>query len=269
VAALAAERDDGPVTDALPAPPARQPDVADDFAKGFDPALWITNYLQHWTTPARAEARFSQRPDGVALRIDQDQLDWRAEDAPLRVSNIQTGSFSGPPGSTRGTHRHRPDGLTVRTAVPLKLLWAPRAGRIDVTVRASRDLDCMLAAWLVGSEHESPRDSGEVCIFEIDARQGSTGWTARTGIKAHHDDRLSTTMIETPLTFDASTPHTWTAIWGDGETVIGCNDTVVHRVPQAPNYPMFFMLDLFEIGTPRGEYPKTALLHSMRGWGIE
>ena len=34
---------------------------------------------------------------------------------------------------------------------------------------ASRDQDCMLAAWLVGTEHEDDRAAGEVCIFEIDA----------------------------------------------------------------------------------------------------
>lgn len=254
------------MTSLLPAPPARDPDFSDDFSDGPDAAGWVTGYLEHWTTPDRAAAHCSPAPDGLLLRIDEDQPDWRPEDAPLRVSSLQTGSFSGPVGSTRGTHRHRPDGLTVRTAVPTRLLWAPRSGRIDVTVSASRDPDCMVAAWLVGTEHESPRDAGEVCIFEIDARQAATGWTARSGIKAHHDDRLRTAMVETPLAFDASRPHTWTAIWGDGETVIGCNGTVVQRVPQASDYPMFLMVDLFELGPPHGRYPKTAVVHAVRGW---
>ncbi|WP_261166800.1 hypothetical protein [Microbacterium sp. Marseille-Q6965] len=249
----------------LPAAPARPPDVEDDFADGPDPALWIDRYLEHWTTPDRARGRHAATPDGLALRIEEDQPDWRPEDAPLRVSHLQTGSFSGPVGSTRGTHRHRP-GLTVRTAVPLNLLWAPRAGRIDVVVSASRAPGCMLAAWLVGTEHESPRDSGEICLFEIDGRQGTEGWTARTGIKAHHDDRLTTEMIETPLDFDAGAPHAWAVLWGDGETVIGCDGRVVQRLQQSPGYPMFLMLDLFEIGPPGGSYPKTAFLHSMRGW---
>jgi len=254
------------MTSPLPAPPARDPDLADDFSRGPDPALWVTGYLEHWTTPERAAARFARSRDGLILRIDADQPDWRPEDAPLRVSNLQTGSFAGPIGSTRGTHRHRPDALTVRTPVPTKLLWAPRSGRVDITVSASRDPDCMLAAWLVGTEHTSPRDAGEVCIFEIDARPGPTGWTARSGIKAHHDDRLVTDMRETPLDVDASRPHTWTAIWGDGETVLGCGGRVVQRLRQAPDYPVFLMIDLFELGPPRGRYPKTAVIHSVRGW---
>jgi len=71
-----------------------------------------------------------------------------------RVSNIQTGNYSGELGSSRGTHRHREDGLVVRTEAPVRLLWSPSAGRVDVRVSASRDQDCMLAAWLVGTEHE-------------------------------------------------------------------------------------------------------------------
>src|SRR5690606_38174989 len=100
--------EDEAMTSPLPAPPARDPDLSDDFAGGPDPAFWVTGYLEHWTTAERAAARYSQAADGLLLRIDEDQPDWRPEDAPLRVSNLQTGSFSGPVGSTRGTHRHRP-----------------------------------------------------------------------------------------------------------------------------------------------------------------
>lgn len=250
----------------LPPAPATPPDIQDRFSDGPDPDLWIDGYLPHWTTPERARARYSRRSDGLMLRIDEDQPDWRPEDAPLRVSNLQTGSFSGPLGSTRGTHRHRLDGLRVETETPLRLLWAPSAGRVDIEVSASRDLDCMLAAWLVGTEHRSARECGEVCIFEIDARQAGDHWTARTGIKAHHDERLTTRMTEIDLPFDAGAPHVWTAIWGEGETTIGCNGEIVQRIPQAPDYPMFLMVDLFEIGSPRGVYPKTALVHSARGW---
>lgn len=54
----------------------------------------------------------------------------------------------------------------------------------------------MLAVWLVGTEQFDARDSGEVCLFEIDADAVGDGATrARLGIKAHHDDRLRTEMI--------------------------------------------------------------------------
>jgi hypothetical protein len=255
------------MTSALPSAPDRRPDLDDDFAGGIDPERWVAHYLPHWTTPERSAARYRLTPDGLELRIEEDQLDWRPEDAPLRVSNLQTGTFSGPRGSTVGTHRHRPDGLTVRTETPLRLLWAPSAGRVDVTVSASRDAGCMLAAWLVGTEHLSPADAGEICLFEIDHDAiGATTTTARTGLKAHGDGRLTTDMAEVTLPFDATRPHTWTAIWGGGETTIGCEGHVVKRMPQAPVSPMFLLIDLFEIGPPGGRYPKAATAHRVQGW---
>lgn len=253
----------------LPAPPARPPVFDDDFSRGLDPDRWVAHYLPHWTTPDRSAARYALGSDGLRLRIEADQLDWRPEDAPLRVSNVQTGTFSGPVGSTVGTHRHRDDGLIVRTETPTRLLWAPTSGRVDITVSASTDPGCMLAAWFVGTEHLSSDDAGEICVFEIDAAALGATTTARTGLKAHGDPRLTSDMTEVILPFDASRPHTWTAVWGEGETLIGCEGRLLRRMPQAPVSPMFLLIDLFEIGAPSGAYPKTATVHRVRAWDGE
>ena len=257
----------------FPEMPARTPDFTDDFTTTtLREDLWVAEYLPHWTTPERSRARYEMTgPSGIRLLIEENQLDWRAEDAPLRVSNLQTGVFSGPVGSERGTHRHRPDGLTVRTHTPERLLWAPLAGRVDVTVSASVDEGCMLAAWLVGVESLSPRHSGEICLFEIDSNAiGHCETRARCGLKAHGDDSFATDMDEVVVPLDASKPHTWSVIWGPEGTVIGCEGVVVKRSPSAPNYPMLLMLDLFEIG-PRSAtseaYPKSAYIHSVQAWG--
>ncbi|MGB7450325.1 MAG: hypothetical protein WA892_14530 [Ornithinimicrobium sp.] len=250
----------------LPDPPPRTPDMDDDFSGGLRLELWVDHYLPQWTTPERSAARYDLTPDGLRLRIDADQLDWRVEDAPLRVSNLQTGAFSGELNSRRGTHRHRPDGLVVRTPTPTRLLWAPSAGRVDITVSATRDPGCMLAAWLVGTEHQDEAAAGEVCVFEIDSSAIGATSTARAGLKAHGDPRLTTDMAEVPLPLDASRPHRWTAIWGHGETLIGCEGVVLRHLRQAPDYPLFLMLDLFETGAPCGTYPKTATVHRCRGW---
>lgn len=250
----------------LAPPPAGSPDLDEDFSAGLSSRWWVPSYLPQWTTADRAAARYRLVPGGLELRIEADQPDWRPEDAPLRVSNLQTGTFSGPVGSSRGTHRHRDDDLVVRTDTPQQLLFAPSRGRVDVTVTASRDDGCMLAAWLVGTEHVSDADSGEICLFEIDAEAIGASTRARTGVKAHHDPRMTTDMAEVSIPLDASQPHTWTVIWGDGQTVIGCEGLVIRRIAQAPDYPLFLMLDLFEAGPPAGTYPKIALIHRVRGW---
>lgn len=239
----------------------------EDFAGArLDPGRWVDHYLPHWTTPDRSRARYDLIGGGLRLRIDADQPDWRAEDAPLRVSNLQTAVFSGPAGSTRGTHRHRPDGLEVRTPTPERLLWAPRSGQVDVTVTAGRDRGCMLAVWLVGTEHLAEQDSGEVCVFEIDADAVSASATrARVGVKAHHDPRLVTDMTEVEVPVGAGRAHTWSARWDDGGVVVACEGSVVFTSRQVLDYPMQLMVDLFEIGPADAAeaYPKTAMVHSV------
>ena len=81
----------------------------DDFTGArLDPGRWIARYLPQWTTPDRSAARYELRDGWLRLRIDADQPAWRPEDGELRVSNLQTATFSGPLGSPRGTHRHQP-----------------------------------------------------------------------------------------------------------------------------------------------------------------
>lgn len=76
-------------------------------------------------------------------------------------------------------------------------------------------------------------------------------------------------MVHVELPFDAARPHTWTAIWSIGETIVGCEGVVVRHLHQAPDYPLLLMLDLFATGRPRGLYPKTATIHAVRGWRRE
>lgn len=251
--------------ESLPTAPNREPELDDDFRAGLHPRRWVASYLSHWTTPERARARYKITPTGVELRINADQPDWRPEDAPLRVSNLQTGSYSGPIGSALGTHRHRDD-LNVRTETPQRLLFAPSSGRVEITISASQDSNCMVAAWLVGTEHRSPTESGEICIFEIDADAIGESTVVRTGIKAHHDPALTTDMTEITIPVNASSPHTWTVIWGEGETVIGLEGHTLRRISQAPGYPLFLMIDLFEIGPHGGTYPKSTTIHHVRAW---
>src|SRR3954467_9802860 len=122
----------------------------EDFAApDLDSGRWIAHYLPHWTTPDRSAARFSLGGGELRLLIEGDQPAWRPEDGPMRVSNIQTGSFSGPRDSTVGQHRHRDD-LRVRTPQPTRRLWTPTSGLVEATMRASSVPTCMLAIWLVG-----------------------------------------------------------------------------------------------------------------------
>jgi hypothetical protein len=260
-------------------------DFVDDFeGPELDPHHWIDHYLPHWTTPDRSRARYDFVPgsgsdgaSGLRLRIDADQPAWLDHSDGMRVSNIQTGSFSGARGSARGIHRSDPT-LVVRTPVATERLWTPSAGRVDVTLRANADPTCMVAVWLVGFEERSPDDSGEICIAELFG-DAITPDHARInlGIKAHRDPRLLTKMVQPVLPIDATQPHSYGAEWNSSRVHFFVDDNLVHTIDHGINYPMQLMVDLFEF--PRGgdgsggsdaardpaDYPKTAVVHGVRG----
>jgi hypothetical protein len=249
------------------APPDRTPDLDDGFAGPELDAVWTPAYQTHWTTPDRAAARFEVGSAGLGLRIDADQPLWRPEDAPLRVSAVQSGEFSGPVGSIRGMDRHRPDGLVVRTARPLRLGFAPSRGRVEVAVSASTDPGCMTAAWLRGTESTGSTAGGELCLFELDAEAiGPTGSRARTGLKAFDDPRLTTDMAEVDLPLPADRTHIWSVDWDADRAEIRCAGEVVWTGGPAPDYPLVLFLGLFEVAEPSGRYPKRATFHRVRGW---
>ena len=244
---------------------------ADDFeAPVLDETRWVPHYLPQWSTPERSAARYELHPGRLRLRIDADQPAWRPEDGELRVSNVQTGTFSGPAGSDRGTHRHRAD-LQVRTPQPTRRLFTPAGGLVEARLRASADPTCMLAIWLVGFEENAPEDSGEICIAELYGdRIGPGGSSVRTGIKAHGDPRLREDMADVALPVDATDWHTYSASWTADETRVYVDDELVRTLDQGTTYPLQMMLDLFEFpARPERDpaaYPKVGDVAAVRGY---
>ena len=244
---------------------------ADDFdGPVLDRSRWVPHYLPQWTTPDRSAARYDLRPGWLRLRIDADQPSSRHEDGELRVYNLQTGLFSGPVGSDRGTHRHRPD-LVVRTPQPTRRLFTPTGGLVEARLRASADPRCMLAIWLVGLEEDDPEQAGEVCIAELYGSSiGPGGSSVRTGIKQHGDPRLREDMADVALGLDATDWHTYSAAWSAEETRVYVDDELVRTLDQGMAYPLQLMVDLFEFpdGPDRdaAAYPKHGDVTAVRGY---
>ncbi len=245
--------------------------LADDFAgPDLDGSRWVAHYLPHWTTPERSAARYRLGARGLELRIDADQPPWRDEDGPLRVSNLQTGTFSGPAGSPRGQHRHRPD-LVVRSPQPTRRLWTPSSGLVEATMSATADPTCLLALWLVGVEDGSPEDAGEICVAELFGHAIGPGRSqVRLGVKAHGDPRLRTEMTDLSLGIDATQEHTYAAAWDSRRVLFYVDDVLVHRVEQGLGYPLQLMVDLFEQPADDArdaeDYPKSARVTRVRGY---
>jgi Glycosyl hydrolases family 16 len=233
----------------------------------LSPARWVPHYLPQWTTPERSAARFDLTDGALRLRIDREQPAWRDADGGMRVSNLQSGSWSGPLGSSRGQHRHV-DGLTVVSPQPERRLFTPRTGLVEATLRASIDPTTMLAFWLIGFEAESPDDSAEICVVELFGDSiGVATSTLSLGVKAHHDPRMRDDMARIPLELDATGWHTYAAAWTPERVRFYVDDTLVRTVDQGVDYPMQLMVDLFEFRTDEtAAYPKTGEVAAVRGY---
>jgi hypothetical protein len=244
-----------------------------DFEELFtsvDASRWLPHYLPHWTTPDRSAARFELTDAGLRLRVDADQPPWREADGEMRVSNLQSGSWSGPAGSPRGQHRHVRD-LRVVSAQPERRLYLPHHGLVEARLRAQPDPTVMLAFWLIGFEAESPDNSGEICVVELfgDAL-GSTSSQLSMGIKAHHDPRLADDMARVPWPLDATDWHTYAAEWTPEHVRFFVDDQHTRTVTQRIDYPMQLMLDLFEFRShgpaTLSHYPKIGEVSAVRGY---
>lgn len=229
---------------------------------------WVPHYLPHWTTPERSAARFDVGDGLLRLRIDLDQPEWREADAGMRVSNLQSGSWSGPLGSDRGQHRHV-EGLTVVSPQPDRPLYTPRVGLVEAEMRTVVDPATMLAFWLVGFEKESPDDSGEICVVELFGDSvGTESSELSIGVKAHHDPRLVDDMARVTMPLDATAWHTYSAEWDADGVRFYVDDELVRTVDQGFEYPMQLMVDLFEFrsAAANGAYPKRGDVRAIRGY---
>lgn len=159
----------------------------------------------------------------------------------------------------------------MRTAVPTRRLWTPSAGQVQVSLSASPDPACMVGVWLVGVE-ESEQDSGEICIAELFGHAiGANRSIVRLGIKAHHDRRLATDMVDLPVPIDAASRHSYGAAWGDSGVRVLVEGQPVWSSAQRLDYPVQLMIDLFEfpdsdVRDP-AHYPKSAIIHRVDGTG--
>ena len=215
----------------------------------LDQRRWVAEYLPHWSTPDRTAARYDVGESRLRLRIDPGQPPWCPElDGDLRVSSIQTATFSGPLGSTIGTHPFHPE-ARVRTPQPPRFLFTPEGGLIEVRMRASDDPQVMVALWMIGIG-DAPERFGEICVAEIFGRNvGQTRAAVGMGIHPFEDLALTDDFAEVELAIDVRDWHTYSADWRAGQVDWYVDDRHVRTVSQAPRYPLQLMLGIYEFPT--------------------
>lgn len=218
----------------------------------LDRSRWFPHYLPAWSSRADTAASFVLDDAGLTLRVPVEHPLWCPDlhEPPLRVSGIQSGSWSGPAGSTFGQQRFRA-GLTVREEQPRFEGWLPATGRVAIRARMSLSPRSMAALWLSGFEDDPDQlRCGELCVFEVFGRAlgpaDEPSAEVGVGIKPFRDPALRDDFAAPRLAIDVTAPHTYAVEWDADDAVFTVDGEVVRRCARPPTYPMQLMLAVFD-----------------------
>lgn len=266
-----------PESSGFPTNPAAKAGYRLEFNDAFestslDTRKWLPYYLPQWSTRDLAAARYSLTGTSLQLLIEAGQQPWCPDhDGAVRVSSLQTGCFSGSIGTPVGQHRFAPN-LTVTEQQPKVKLYTPQYGYFEVRLRAVPIAGYMVALWMIGFE-EQPEQSGEICICEIFGSEVTRGASiVGYGIHPFKDGSLIDDFHKDRLELDASTYHIYAAEWTPTQVEFFVDNTSLRILPQSPQYPMQFMLGIYEIpdqlnlNTSNSPWPKIMEVDYVRGY---
>ena len=217
---------------------------ADDFdGPDLDRGTWLPHYLPHWSSRAQSAATFALEGSELRLTIPPDQPLWCPEehdDPPLRVSGVQSGVLDG--------QQPFREGLRVREHQPTWWGETPHLGRIEIRARMELSPRSMASVWLAGVEDE-PQRSGEICVFEV---FGDAPDAIGMGIKPVRDPELTWDFEAPRLPIDVREPHDYVAEWRHGRVDFSVDGARVRSVAQSPDYPVQFMVAVFDFPAKPG-----------------
>jgi hypothetical protein len=232
-----------------------------DFEDTFDSpeldARWLPYYLPHWSSRAATATRYRTGDGRLRLLTEEDQPPWCPEfDGRIKTSTLQTGLYAGPLGSSVGQLRFRPD-LVVREEQENVRLYTPRYGLFEIRCQAIDDPRTMVALWMIGYEDE-PHRSAEICICEIFGRDIRPDRAAvGMGLHPFGDPGITEEFKAEEIAIDAREFHVYAAEWTSEVVRFFVDDQLVKTVHQSPDYPMQFMLSVYEFPAEDGgaSYP--------------
>ncbi|BBY88951.1 glycoside hydrolase family 16 protein [Mycolicibacterium tokaiense] len=213
----------------------------------LDTEVWTPAYLPAWSSRAQAAATYTTGAAGLDLSIPDSHPLWCPDQhsPPLRVSGIQSVNRSGPVGSTDAPQPFLP-GQRVREHQPTVLGFAPHFGRVEVTCSAELTDRSMFSAWMVGLE-DQPDRCGEICLMEVfgdTVRDGHAD--VGQGIHRFRDPALREDFSAPRRRIDVGEPHRYAVEWRSGRVDFSIDGVHTRSTDQAPDYPMFLFLAVFD-----------------------
>ena len=226
---------------------------SEDFGgDDLDRDVWLPHYLPAWSSRELTRATWAVADGTLRLCIPPDQRPWCEGDhePPLRVSGLQSGSWSGPVGSTRGQQPFR-EGLVVQEQQERFEGWLVEGGEVGITARMTLSARSMAALWLNGLEDDPAQERcGELCVFEVFGRAlgpaDHPSAEVGVGVKAFRDPRLVQDFAAPRLSLDVTDFHDYAVRWQPDGAVFSVDGEDVRRCPRAPDSPLQLMLAVFD-----------------------
>jgi hypothetical protein len=244
----------------------------DEFEKeAIDTENWIPFYLPQWSSKEMSKPNYKIKNGNLVLQITQEQKPWCPEfNDDIKCSSIQTGVFSGEVGSTIGQHKVNPK-CVVREKQTADKTYLPQYGFFEIRAKSLDTNSNVVALWMIGYE-DSPEKSAEICVFEIKGsnvleRSAKIGY----GIHQFQDPKIKEAFYEDDFDIDVTQFHIYSAEWTPEKVVFYIDNQEIRTIKQSPNYPMQFMLGIYEVPTETKSekdkiYPKKFEIDYVRGY---
>lgn len=215
----------------------------------LDTTRWLPHYLPAWSSRAASAASYRVADGVLVLDVPPEHPRWCPDDhePPLRVSGLQSASWSGPVGSTRGQQRFRA-GQVVREEQPRFEGWLATE-QVIITAAMRLSPRSMAALWLSGLEDDPDQlRCGELCVFEVFGKDVDPGRSAEVGVgvKAFRDPALTHDFAAPRVELDVTDPHDYAVRWDADEAVFTVDGVEVRRCARPPAYPLQLMLAVFD-----------------------
>lgn len=249
-------------------------EFSDDFEKdSINLQNWIPYYLPQWSSKEKSKPNFKISEENLILQITKDQKPWCPEfNNDVKCSSIQTGIFSGPLGSNIGQHKFfNPSKCVVREEQTNQQNYLPQYGYFEIRAKALNSASNVVSLWMIGYE-DQPERSSELCIFEVKGasvskKQATIGY----GIHKFNDPLLIEEFYEDTFAIDVTNFHIYAAEWLPNKIIFYIDNQKIKEINQSPNYPMQFMLGIYELPSEKGSeedsmYPKKFIIDYVRGY---
>ncbi len=226
----------------------------DDFNnKQINTDYWFDFYLPQWSSREASAPHYVIEDSILKLYIADNQKPWCPDwNGNVRVSNLQTGVFSGPLGSDLGQH-HFTEGLVVREAQEKEIKVGLCYGKVEFKARCSISQENVAALWLIGIE-EQIEEAAEICLFELKGwNVGKNKSVIGYGVHPFGDSSLKDSFYEEEHSIHVEEWNVYALEWSPDGIDFYFNHNFVRRITEVPKYQMQIMLNLYNIGDTNKE----------------